>query len=99
MAQDQTSQQIKHWHVCLGANESTPIVDYILYDGPASVTAFIDLCQNLFRKEFAGLDRGRIESELLAHCSTDIEQSAIMRLYGFVVMWVPCSGCKSPSLN
>lgn len=99
MAQDRTNQLIKHWHVCLGASEDHPIVDYVLTDGPTSVTAFIDLCQNLFKKEFAGLDRQRIESELLAHCASDIEQSAIMRLHAYCVMWIPCSGCRTYSLN
>lgn len=94
-----SARAIKHWHVCLGTNENYPQVDYIIKDGPASITAYLDLCQNFFRKEFQSMDRQKIELALLEAYGEDTEQSAIMRSYVYCALWVPCSGCRTYSLN
>jgi len=68
-------------------------------DGPKSIAAYLDLCQEFFRQEFRGLDRVKIEYCLLEAYADDTEKSAIMRSYVYCVLWVPCNGCKMYSLN
>lgn len=94
-----SAQTIKHWHICVSTNENKPQTDFIMTDGPASISAYLDLCQNLFHKEFKGLNRAKIEGSLLLAHGQDTEQSAIMRSYVYMVLWIPCSGCNTYSLN
>ena len=98
MGQDQI-KKVKHWHVSLGSGEDNPMIDYVITDGPGSIKAFLDLTENMFHKEFAGIDRSKLEEVLFEALGQGGRQGAIMRLYAYVVTWVPCTGCNNFSLN
>ena len=89
-----------HYHILVSDDGGFPHTNYVFYNGPESVKAYLDVISSIFPKQTEFSGRAATESAMYDFAKDDEAGEGVLYKRGnFVVAWVLCDACVAYSLN